>query len=166
MTRQEFDKFSIRIRSRLVALAGVFVLESGITDMPEDIVQEALMALWHQIGNGYPVQNPDALAVTITKKACLAHLRSVKPASQPIDGIDMAGGTPATSLTDETDIHTIKQSLLDILTPRQRQYLHLRVELGLSLDEMEEVTGCPKVNIKNTISSARRLMAEQLKKIL
>lgn len=166
MTRQEFDKFSIRIRSRLVALAGMFVLESGITDMPEDIVQEALMALWHQIENGYPVQNPDALAVTITKKTCLAHLRSSKPVSQPIDGIEMTGGTPATSLTDETDIHTIKQSLLDILTPRQRQYLHLRVELGLSLDEMEEVTGCPKVNIKNTISAARRLMAEQLKKIL
>ena len=49
MTRLEFDKFSIRIRSRLVALASVFVQESGITDMPEDIVQEALMALWHQI---------------------------------------------------------------------------------------------------------------------
>lgn len=49
MTRLEFDKFSIRIRSRLVALASVFVQESGITDTPDDIVQEALMALWHQI---------------------------------------------------------------------------------------------------------------------
>ena len=166
MTRQEFEQLTLLIRSRLVALAGRFVKDSGLRDAPEDIVQESLLLLWRQTENGYEVLSPEALAVTITKKVCLAHLRGFRPAFQPIEGIDVSGGSSASALTDEADIKTVKESLLSILTPTQRHYLHLRNEMGLSLDEMEEVTGCPKTSIKTTLSAARRLLMEHVKKDL
>ena len=164
MTRQEFEQLTLRIRSRLVMVAGRFVKDSGIQDAPDDIVQESLLMLWSQTDNGYEVQNPEALAVTITKKVCLAHLRGKRAVLQSIDGVDIAGGSSASALTDEADINTVKESLMSILTPTQRHYLHLRNEMGLSLDEIEEVTGSPKTSIKTTISAARRLLLEQIKK--
>ncbi len=166
MNRQEFEQFSGRIRSRLVLMASRFVKDSGIIDDADDIVQESLLVLWRQTENGYDMQNPDALAVTITKKVCLAHLRGNRAVMQPIDGVDVSGGPSASALTDEADMNTVKESLLSMLTPTQRHYLHLRNEMGLSLDEMEEVTGCPKTSIKTTLSAARRLMMEHVKKDL
>ena len=130
-------------------MAGRFVKDSGIQDAPDDIVQESLLMLWSQTENGYEIRNPEALAVTVTKKVCLAHL-----------------GPSASDLTDEADVNAVKESLLAMLTPTQRHYLHLRNEMGLSLDEMEEVTGCPKTSIKTTLSAARRLMMEHIKKDL
>lgn len=166
MTRQEFEQLTLRIRSRLVMMAGRFVKDSGILDAPDDIVQESLLKLWHHTENGYDIQNPEALAVTITKKVCLAHLRGNRAVLLSIDGVDMAGGSSASALTDETDINSVKESLMSILTPTQRHYLHLRNEIGLSLDEIAEVTRCPKTSIKTTLSAARRLMLEQIKKDL
>ena len=166
MTRQEFEQLTLRIRSRLVAMASRFVKDSGLTDAPDDIVQESLLMLWNQTDNGYEILNPEALAVTITKKVCLAHLRAGRAVLQSIDGMDVAGGSSASALTDETDINTVKESLLALLTPSQRRYLYLRNEMGLSLDEIEEATGCPKTSIKTTLSAARRLMLEHIKKDL
>ena len=125
-----------------------------------------MLIFWNQTENGYDIQNPEALAVTITKKVCLAHLRGPRPALQSIDGIDVSGGPSASDLTDEADMNAVRESLLALLTPTQRHYLHLRNEMGLSLDEMEEVTGCPKTSIKTTLSAARRLMMEHIKKDL
>lgn len=147
-------------------MAGRFVKDSGMQDAPDDIVQESLLMLWRQTESGYEMQNPEALAVTITKKMCLAHLRAGRAVLQSIDGVDVAGGSSASALTDETDINTVKESLMSILTPTQRNYLHLRNEMGLSLDEIAEVTGSPKTSVKTTISAARRLMLEHLKKDL
>lgn len=147
-------------------MASRFVKDSGIIDDADDIVQESLLVLWRQTENGYDMQNPDALAVTITKKVRLAHLRGNRAVMQPIDGVDLAGGPSASDLTDEADMNAVRESLLAMLTHTQRHYLHLRNEMGLSLDEMEEVTGCPKTSIKTTLSAARRLMMEHLKKDL
>lgn len=147
-------------------MASRFVKDSGITDAADDIVQESLIMLWSQTENGYEIRNPEALAVTVTMKVCLAHLRGNRAVIQSIDGVDVAGGPSASALTDEADMNAVRESLLALLTPTQRHYLHLRNEMGLSLDEMEEVTGCPKTSIKTTLSAARRLMMEHIKKDL
>ena len=147
-------------------MASRFVKDSGNGGDADDIVQESLLVLWRQTENGYEMQNPEALAVAITKKMCLAHLRGYNPVVQSIDGFDVVGGVSASALTDETDIDIVKKSLLALLTPTQRQYLHLKNDMGLSLDEIAEVTGTPKTSVKTTISAARRLMLEHLRKDL
>lgn len=73
-------------------MASRFVKDSGIGGDADDIVQESLLVLWRQTENGYEMQNPEALAVAITKKMCLAHLRGYNPVVQSIDGFDVVGG--------------------------------------------------------------------------
>lgn len=151
---------------RLLALAGGFISKSGIADDADDIVQESMLKLWQQVNEGYPIQNLEAFAVTITKKVCLSHLRSNVHETESLSGVDTAGTDSATIITDEADIKTIKDELYSLLTPTQRHYLHLRNDLGLSLDEIAAVTGSPKSSIKTTISIANRLLMEQIKRYL
>lgn len=164
MTQQEFDRLSLSIRSRLQALAGRFTAKTGTAEDARDIAQEALVTLWRLDSEGYPIRNAEALAVKITKNLTVAHFRRQKFKAIPLDTVDVEGGAPATALTDAGDRRVIKDELYASLTPTQRKYLYLRNELGLSLDEIAEMTGSPKASIKTTISTARKQMLEQIKK--
>ena len=73
------------------------------------------------------------------------------------------GGTEATVLTDREDLRRIQESIYGSLTTTQREYLHLRNDEGLSLDEIATRTGKPKTSIKSTLSKARKQMLELIK---
>ena len=165
MTEQEFAYLSDRIRGRLIALARRFNRASGLESEAEDIVQDALVTLWQLSEKGYPIRDAEALAVKITKTCCVEryrrwHIRFVPMADQPVPG-----GFPATSGTDEKDIITIRSLVQRDLTDSQRELLTLRNECGLSLDEIAATTGRPKESVKVALSTARKKMMEQWKKM-
>ena len=164
MTQQDFDRLSLSIRNRLQTLAGRFIAKTGIAEDAGDIAQEALITLWRLSSGGYPIRDAEALAVKITKNLAVARYRRRKVEVLPVDSIEIEGGTSATSLTDSKDNEIIRNELYSLLTPTQRRYLELRNRLGLSLDEIAELTGSPKSSIKTTISTARRQMLEQISK--
>jgi RNA polymerase sigma-70 factor (ECF subfamily) len=164
MTRQDFDTFTLKVRNKLLALVWRYKAGSDMDDDPEDIVQEALITLWRLITEGYPIRDPEAIAVKITKNLAAASIRNQKIDSVSITDIDVEGGTSATELTDEQDRQTIRTELYKSLSSTQVHYLELRNELGLSLDDIAKMTGKPKTSIKTTISSARKQLLEQIKK--
>ncbi len=165
MTRQEFDIFSERVRAKLLAVARSFGRFGRVDDEDaEDVVQEALTALWGLSDSGYPVRDAEALAVKITKSTCVAHYRRRKVRQQPLRGDAYEGGAPATAATDLSDFVEIRRRMFAGLTDTERTCLNLRNADGLSLDEIAFITGKPKDSVKTTISSARRKMLEQLKK--
>ena len=164
MTRQDFDTFTLKVRNKLLALVWRYKAGSDMDDDPEDIVQEALITLWRLITEGYPIRDPEAIAVKITKNLAAASIRNQKIDSVSITDIDVEGGTSATELTDEQDRQTIRTELYKSLSSTQVHYLELRNELGLSLDDIARMTGKPKTSIKTTISSARKQLLEQIKK--
>lgn len=163
MTQQEFDRLSSSIRGKLLAMAGRYAARTRLGDDAEDIVQEALLTLWRLFSEGYPVRDAEALAVKITKNLVVASHRRRRLDAGGANAVDVEGGTPATVLTDARDERTIKEALYDSLTPAQRRLMELRNGMGLSLDEISEITGKPKSSIKTTISTARRKMLEQIK---
>ena len=75
MTRTEFEHISVLIRGRIVALARRFARAADLPDPAEDIAQETLEALWRLCEKGYPVRDPEALAVKIAKNICVMHYR-------------------------------------------------------------------------------------------
>lgn len=163
MTQQEFDILSSSIRGKLLAIAGRYEARTGLGDDAEDIVQEALLTLWRLFTEGYPVRDAEALAVKITKNLAVAGHRRRKFDVRDVRTVDVEGGTPATVLTDARDDRTIKEAMYNGLTPAQRRLIELRNGMGLSLDEISEITGKPKSSIKTTISAARRKMLDQIK---
>ena len=166
MTRQEFDTFTVRVRNKLLALAWRYKASGGMDDEPEDIVQETFLTLWRLISEGYPVRDPEAIAVKIAKNLAAANIRRQKTDTISVMEIDIEGGASATELIDEQDCQTIRQDLYNSLTPTQAHYLELRNELGLSLDDIAKMTGKPKTSIKTTISNARKQLLEQIKKTI
>ena len=166
MTRQEFNTFTVRVRNKLLALAWRYKASGGMDDEPEDIVQETFLTLWRLISEGYPVRDPEAIAVKIAKNLAAANIRRQKTDTISVMEIDIEGGASATELIDEQDCQTIRQDLYNSLTPTQVHYLELRNELGLSLDDIAKMTGKPKTSIKTTISNARKQLLEQIKKTI
>ena len=114
---------------------------------------------------GYPIRDAEALAVKITKTRCVERYRKRHFRFEPIEDLSIAGGVSASSGVEELDIKTIRGFVQRDLTDSQRQLLALRNEDGLSLDEIAEATGRPKASVKVSLSTARKKMMEQLKKL-
>lgn len=161
MEQDRFDILSKRVRGKLLALAQSFALPSGVE--AEDVVQEAMIALWELTEQGYPVKDAEAMAIRLTKNICVNHYRKAHLKEQALTHDNYLGGTEATILTDREDLKRIQRSIYNSLTTTQREYLHLRNDEGLSLDEIATRTGKPKTSIKSTLSKARKQMLEQIK---
>ena len=164
MEAEEFEIVSKKVRRKLLSLARNFAPIAGIE--ADDIVQEALTALWELVQEDYPIRDAEALAVKITKNVCVAHYRKAHLDVQCLTHDNYVGGTEATVLTDLDDLKKIRRAVYGSLTSTQREYLHLRNDEGKSLDEIAEITGRPKTSIKSTLSSARKQMLDIIKKQL
>lgn len=165
MTRIEFEHTLSATRGKLLAVAKSFTRGSGSSMDAEDIVQEALAEFWVLFEQGYAIRNAEALAVKITKTVCVRHYRRRKVQTTPIDGKDYPGGTEASGRIDLQESMRIREMLWKRLSETQKRYLDMRNEQGMSLDEIAAETGRPKASVKSTISQARKMMYEQLKKI-
>ena len=165
MTEQEFAYLSDHVRGKLIALAKRFNRAAGCDVEAEDMVQDALLTLWELAEKGYPIRNAEALAVKITKTCCVERYRRRHLRFEPIEGLSIAGGASASSETEAMDIMTIRGIVQRGLTESQRKLLALRNEDGLSLDEIAAATGRPKSSVKVSLSTARKHMLEQLKKM-
>ncbi len=165
MNEQEFIFLSEKIRGKLIALARRFNRAAGWNGDAEDIVQDALVTLWQLSKNDYPVRDAEALAVKLTKTRCVERYRRQHIRYEPLTDRQFAGSYSATSGTERMDMETIRSIVQRNLTDSQRKLLILRNENGLSLDEIAAVTGRPKASVKVTLSTARRQMMEQLKKM-
>lgn len=165
MTRQEFDKISNGMRGDLKALARRFLRATGGPEEAEDIVQEALLALWELSERDYPIQSPKALAIKLTKNICVSRYRKRKVETVAIVDDTMKGGFSAEERTEAADNLRIKESIYNNLSESQRRLMTMRVEEGMSLDEIAKETGRPKSSLKVSLSEARKKLKEQLKKI-
>ena len=164
MEKEKLELLLRKIRGQLLGIVRSFALPTGVE--AEDVVQETQIALWELAEKGYPIRDAEALAIKIAKNICVAHHRKAHLELQALTHDNYIGGTEATVLTDRADLRQIQQRLYSTLTPTQREYLHLRNEEGLSLDEMAQATGKPKTSIKSTLSQARKQMLDLIKKQL
>lgn len=164
MTPQEFENTYASIRLKLKALAFQFRKAASAEIDPDDIVQEALTALWELSEKGCPIRNPEALLVRITKNICISSLRKQKIKTGPILDDNVSGGETASADTDRMDEALIKDRLYECLTRTERQYMLMKTEENLSLDEISQRTGNPKSGIKTAISKAKKKLKEQFVK--
>ena len=165
MTQKEFENTIAGLRTKLLKMAKRFVWSSGTDIDAEDIVQDTLLSLWQLYDQGYPIQNPEPLAVKILKTKCIAEFRKDKPAIQTLEGVEQEGGESASISIETQEANALEESLLKHLTETQRELIELRSQQGLSLDEISIITGKPKTSVKSTISSARKIMLDLLKKV-
>ena len=165
MTREEFGHISVAIRKDLVDLARRFLRATGGPEEADDIVQETLVALWALAEKDYPIQNAKALAVKITKNICVARYRKRKLETVPLKDDLITGGPSAEEWVEAADNTRVKKILYSELSNTQREYMTMKNDEGLTLDEISAKTGKPKTSIKATISNARKILRERMKEL-
>ncbi len=163
MTEQEFEHIARGHSDRLKALARRFGRATDMAIDEEDIVQEALLAFWNLSEKGYPVRNPEALLVKITKNVCVSHYRKHHLETEVIADDIFPGGTSAAIEVERRDEARLRKELYDTLTPSELEYTRLREETDWSLDEMAARTGKDKSVIKSLLSKAKRKMKQIIK---
>ena len=75
------------------------------------------------------------------------------------------GGGSAEERLEAADNTRVRKILYDQLSDTQREYMTMKIDDGLTLDEISAKTGKPKTSIKATISNARKILRERLKKL-
>lgn len=161
MEQKEFEILSMKIRPKLLLLVRNFAVDAGLE--ADDIVQETFIALWKLIQEGYPVRNAEMLAVKIAKNICVGYYRKARVDTERLVDNNYQGGIEATILTDNEDVEKIKRFIYASLSETQKEYLYMRNDRGLSLDEIATLTGKPKTSIKSAISKARRQMLDLIR---
>lgn len=121
------------------------------------------MAFWELSSRGYPVKNPQALLITITKNICITRYRKRRVATEPLEKDIYSGTESALDSVERMDEQIIKERLYQRLSDIQRRYMLMKSSGGMSLDEIAKESGAPKANIKSALSKAKKRLKEGLK---
>ena len=161
MTDLEFEHIYLSARDKLVAIARGYGKAAAFDLDASDVVQEALMALWELSSKGYPIRNPEALLVKITKNICVNRFRKQKLQTSSIDSIttDIPNHEHSQEFPNEAEL---KLLLRKILTKSELGYFKMKVEDGMTLDEMVNATGKSRSSVKMALSRGRK----KIRKIL
>ena len=164
MTAQEFENIYTSIQSRLTAMVRQFSKAASMAMDEDDIVQEAFIALWQLSEKGYPIRSAEALLVRITKNICAGQYRKQKSRPRVPLKDTIPEEEPVSSSIETEDAVKIKQMLYNTLTKTEREYMALKTEEDMSLDEIAEATGKGKPAVKTALSKARKKLMDAFKK--
>jgi RNA polymerase sigma-70 factor (ECF subfamily) len=166
MEADEFKYFVMPLKDKMFRFARR-ILRSG--PEAEDLVQDAMIRLWHKRQTIRNDSNPVSFAMTITKNLCLDYLRSKYNMNKTTDidtienEIRENAATPdAMMMMDESD--KLVRLAIDSLPEKLRMVIHLRDIEELSTAEAASVMGMTEGNLKVSLSRARKLVREIIEK--
>ena len=129
----------------------------------EDIVQEAFMKLWKKRNDMDILSIGEAYCVTMIKNLCIDFLRisHVNQEDAINENILYKPDNDAERNFELRDEAKYLRKLMYGLPDIQRKVILLRDINGLSFEEIEKLTGLGAVNIRATLSKARKRIREQ-----
>lgn len=162
MTKEEFKTLVLPSKGKLFRLA-VSLLSDR--QEAEDTLQDAFLKLWNMRGKLREYNSVEALAVTMTKNLCLDKLRSYRHRKQDASEVeslpvrsDFPNPAKEAELSESfASVHRIMQSLPD----QQRLVMHMRDIEHYTYDEIEELTGLSRNNIRVNLSRARKNVRQE-----
>lgn len=132
----------------------------------EDVVQEAYLKLWDKRSTLSIIQNPEAFCTTLVKNLCFDLLRSGQYTWNR-QQVQLADNLPLAS-SDDIEAYDNAQAVKEIVShlPQQQQRVILLHDLkGCSYEEVEKITGMNAINLRVTLSRARKKIREEFLKL-
>ncbi|OGU15577.1 MAG: hypothetical protein A2X63_05350 [Ignavibacteria bacterium GWA2_35_8] len=159
----ELNEFKIKISEIKNLLFRFAKRLLGSREDAEDVVQEVFIKLWKNIGNLDEKKNFNAFAMTVTKNLCIDKLRAKRGKLIEFDEEIFQGREENLIRSIENaDSMEIAKSLIDSLPLKQKMVMHLRDIERLEYDEIADLLGFEKNDIKVTLCRARKKIKEQL----
>lgn len=129
----------------------------------EDILLEAFLKLWLKREELDAIDNTEAYCITLVRHLCLDLIRNRK--SHPHEGIQECHAIEhSANLQKELEQHTEAETvrtLINQLPDTQRKVIWLRDVNECSFEEISRATGLNPINIRATLSKARKKIREQ-----
>jgi RNA polymerase sigma-70 factor (TIGR02957 family) len=148
------------LRPRAFAVA--YRMLGSVSDA-EDIVQEALLRLHHELQQGERIESPRAYLSTVVTRLCIDQLRSARVRRESYVGewlpeplVDDAGDDPADHAELADSLSLAFLVLLESLTPEQRAAFVLREVFDYPYDQIAAIIGTGEDNARQLVSRARK----------
>ena len=169
MTQEEFEHIIPKLRELMLSVGRSFF---GNDDDAEDVAQEGLVALLRFIDRMEPGVQHDALAIRVAKHCCMDIVRKRKSRlfisgkmneETAPPGRDV-GASPHEVL-EAKELHEAVNKAVQHLKPSERRLFEMRQIEGLELDDIAKQTNIAKPSIKSIVSTARKKVFEEIKKL-
>lgn len=133
----------------------------GSGDRADDLVQEALMKAWANLGSFREGTNLKAWLFTILRNAFYSDYRKAKREVQDVDGKYSGNLAEHPGQIGHLDFEDFRRAL-DQLPSDQREALILVGASGFSYEEAAEICNCAIGTVKSRVNRARNKLAEIL----
>ncbi|ALA16716.1 MULTISPECIES: sigma-70 family RNA polymerase sigma factor [Chelatococcus] len=134
---------------------------TGNPDRADDLVQEALIRAWANLGSFTEGTNMVAWLYTILRNAFYSEYRKRSREVEDVDGRAAAAQAMPPSQLDHMNMCDFRAALMT-LPADQREALVLVGAAGMSYEEAAEICGCALGTIKSRINRARTRLAQVL----
>lgn len=141
----------------------------GNEEDAKDIIQDALVKVWHNKEKMGELQNLEAWCMRITRNLALDKIKSRK--YRKTDDLDRAQEVPATQqqnphqTAEQSDLMRRVHGLINKLPEKFRTILQLRDMDGLSYQEIADVLEIEMSEVKVNLHRARKQVREQLQNL-
>lgn len=165
MNADEFRQAFLPMHARLYRAAYALL---GNAQDAEDIVQEAYLKLWNKRNELDIRSNAAAYCVAIVRNLCFNLMQTKRYQSEePLpEHIDLGGTDNPELQLERRDEQAQLKALIASLPLQQRKVLWLRDVNECSFEEIEQATGMNAINIRVTLSRARKRIKEQFNRII
>lgn len=160
MQQTEFNHVAKQLRPRLLERARHYL---GNKEEAEDAVQEVMLKLWFRRLTIANAQMMLHLAGVVVKNTCLNYLR--KSGTEMVLNEEETAAVPSPhALMEEREDAAQVEAVVRALPDKYRAVMILRNEDNMSYGDIAEIMGCSEGAVRVTLSRARRLLMEKLKK--
>lgn len=158
MELKQFKTDVLPLRNRLLCFARKITDD---TSDAEDAVQEVMLKLWNIRRKLDEYNSVEALAMTMTRNACMDVWRSKRPDTLSLDVVQKASpvATPE-RLLEEKDELLLMKGIIESLPPLQQTIIRMKNVEEYETDEIAEITGCGQEAIRSNLSRARKKVRE------
>lgn len=154
MELKQFKTDVLPLRNKLLCYAQK--MSDDIADA-EDAVQEVMLKLWNIRLKLDEYRSVEALAMTMTRNACMDVWRSKRPDSLSLDCVQKASPTaPPDRLLEEKDEFQLMREIIESLPPLQQTIIRMKDVEEYETEEIAEITGCAAEAIRSNLSRARK----------
>lgn len=161
MQLKEFTKMVLPFKDKMYRLALRIV---GNTHEAEDVVQEVMIKVWKKRDYVETITNLEAWCMTLTKNEAIDQTRSKHRRNVGIDTqFDMQDSGPSAHKKMEVSetLESVK-NMINELPEKYKIVVHLRDVEEMTYDEIAEVSGFSKDQVKVYLHRGRKKLREQI----
>ncbi|MDR0232918.1 MAG: RNA polymerase sigma factor [Dysgonamonadaceae bacterium] len=162
MDENAFKQLFLPFHRKLFCIA--YRILSNANDA-EDIIQETYIKLWtkrHEIGH---ISNAESFSIIVLKNTCLDFLRKTKNDLLTEYDYNIPSSISLSNEVEQLDQLNHVSLLMSKLSGQQQLVLKLKHWDGYSDEEIEQITGLQRGNIKVILSRARKMIKDEYLKL-